>query len=135
MDKNLKAQVAFGCEACWPDELEAAWLARRSLATKAELVDESHYHVMVLACAACCQHFVSVFTEMIDWIDGDDPQYWTVMPISDAEVTDLLEKVGSVTEAQLNALGPGRRCLQRDYPKGKPARLCWGRGILVGPHD
>ena len=36
---------------------------------------------MILGCARCSQGFVSVFTKTIDWEDGDDPQFWTLLPI------------------------------------------------------
>jgi hypothetical protein len=91
--------------------------------------------IMILACGRCTQQFVSIFTETIDWADGEDPQYWTLLPITDAEATELVQRQGSVTETQLNALGPGRRCLRRDHPKGKGPRILWGAGISVGPHD
>ena len=57
-----------GCERCWPSEADAAWEARRKLACAVELVDESHFHVMILACPSCEQRFLSVFTETIDWV-------------------------------------------------------------------
>jgi len=41
--------------------------ARRALDFEAELIDESHVHVAILACGQCGQRFVSVFTETIDW--------------------------------------------------------------------
>jgi hypothetical protein len=125
----------FGCERCWPSSADTAWEARRALAREAELIDESHFHVMVLACSSCAQHFVSVFTETIDWADGEDPQYWTLLPITDAEAAELVQRGGSVTEAQLNALAPERRCLRHDYPKAAVPRTSWGTGIWVGPHD
>ena len=65
-----------GCKRCWPSSADAAWKARDGLKLSAELIDESHFHVMILACPQCGQQFISVFTEMIDWINGDDAQYW-----------------------------------------------------------
>ncbi|MEJ2340427.1 MAG: hypothetical protein P8Y10_16340 [Gemmatimonadales bacterium] len=125
----------FGCSRCWPTSPSAAWRARRRLTREAELIDESHYHVMILGCDRCGQRFVSVFTELIDWIDGEDPQYWTLLPITEGEAGELLQTGDRTTEAQLNALGPDRRCLMHDYPKEGPKRTKWGSGIWVGPHD
>lgn len=126
----------FGCKRCWPSIADAAWEARKGLTQVAEMIDESHFHVMILACPSCAQRFVSIFTESIDWKDGDDPQYSALLPITEAEAVDLVRRRDSLTEATLNALGPGRRSLQRDYPKEatKPSNY-WGTGILVGPHD
>jgi hypothetical protein len=125
----------FGCERCWPSIADAAWEARGGLAQVAELIDESHLHVMILACPSCTQRFVSIFTESIDWKDGDDPQHWQLLPITEAEAVDLVRRRDSLTETELNALGPGRRCLRRDHPKAIEPRSFWGAGISVGAHD
>ncbi len=125
----------LGCERCWPPIAEAAWEAREGLAHVAELIDESHFHVMILACPSCAQRFVSIFTESIDWKDGDDPQYWTLLPITEVEAIDLVRHQDSLTETELNALGRDRRSLRRDHPKATEPRTFWGIGISVGMHD
>jgi hypothetical protein len=99
------------------------------------VIDASHFHVMILACRRCTQRFVSVFTETIDWVDGDDPQYWTLLPLTASEAAALVQHPGLVTETQLHALGPERRCLRHDHPKATTARSFWGIGISVRPHD
>lgn len=104
------------------------------LATVAEPIDESHFHVMIRACPSCGQRFVSVFTETIDWADGDDPQYWTMAPLTDAEADDLIKRGESLDEETLNAL-PARRCLSRDSPKGSPTRTFWDSSLYVRYHD
>lgn len=133
--KDDESAASFGCERCWPASADAAWEARRRLGCDAGLIDESHLHVMILACPACSQRFVSVFTERIDWADGDDPQDWSVLPVTATEAADLALRRDSLTEAQINALGPGRRCLRRDYPKGGTPLCYWHAGICVSPHD
>lgn len=100
----------------------------------AELIDESHFHVMALVCRACGQRFVSVFTEQIDWADGDDPQYWQLLPITKEE-SDRLCEGGEPGRAALEALGGARRCLMVDYPKGGPQKFYWSTGLSVGYHD
>ena len=57
------------------------------------------------------------------------------LPISATETAGLIRQRGSLTEEALNALGRGRRCLRRDYPKGAEPRIFWGRGLSVGWHD
>ncbi|MGA7951568.1 MAG: hypothetical protein WCA45_15615 [Thiobacillaceae bacterium] len=99
------------------------------------MIDESRFHVTIRACEECGQNFVSVFTELIDWSDGEDPQYWTLLPIEANEAADLISQGDSVTERAINALGKERKCLQHDHPKGKPARTSWGSAFFVGPHD
>jgi hypothetical protein len=126
------SERALGCEACFPPSAEKAWEARARLRFVSDLVDESHYHVMVLACPGCEQRFVSVFTETIDWQDGDDPQYWQLQPIT-GEEADALGRSPSLDEA-LAAL-PSRRSLQVARPKGSETCISWSEGIAVGYHD
>jgi hypothetical protein len=135
VSRDDAAKESFGCGSCWPPGADAAWKERATLTQTAELIDESHFHVMVLVCPRCTQSFLSVFTETVDWEDGDDPQFWTLMPITSAEVADLIGRGGSLTEADLRSLGPGRRCLRRDHPKASTPISRWGTGLFVGPHD
>jgi hypothetical protein len=124
----------FGCDACWPVSADAAWSARANLA-KFDLIDESHYHVMVMSCGQCSQSFLSVFTELIDWQKGEDPQEWTSIPITAAELA-LLTAQGEVSESLINSIGQGRRSLRHSFPKGASApSTCWSCGIWVGLHD
>ena len=125
----------FGCDLCWPADARAAWGARAGLSRVKELIDESHFIVAILACPRCAQRYVSVFTEVIDWEGGNDPQYWTLLPITGAEAEGLIQQAASLNELSLNALGRERRSLQRDNPKAAPPRVFWGSGIFVGPHD
>lgn len=134
-DSNARQSNDFGCASCWPPTANAAWKARSDLKPETELINESHFHVMILACSGCTQRFVSVFTETIDWTDGDDPQYWTLLPITATEAAELLQQRDSLNEPMLEALGPGRRCLRRDYPKGGTRHIYWSTGISVGFHD
>lgn len=128
-------EAKFGCEGCWPAEAGAAWKARDALDRVAELVDESHFGVRILACPRCAQRFVWIFTETIDWVDGEDPQYCTLLPLTEAEAAELTGQGASTIERKLAALGPGRRSLRSDFPKGKPRRIHWGKGLSVWPHD
>lgn len=125
----------YGCDYCWPLDANAAWEARGALTLRKELIDESHFIVIILGCNSCEQRFVSVFTETIDWQDGDDPQYWTLLPITEEEAASLNEQQNSLDETNLNSLGRDRRSLQREHPKTGPLLVFWGTGISVGPHD
>ena len=134
MPNNEEAQSNFGCEHCWPATPDAAWKSRAALDRVSELIDESHFHVMILACPKCTQRFVSVFTEEVDLIMGEDPQYWTLLPLTDRE-TGELQQDNSVTEPKLDALGPNRRSLRRDHPKDSEPVSYWSTGVSVGFHD
>jgi hypothetical protein len=125
----------FGCDLCWPADAWAAWEARGGLTRLEELIDESHFIASILACTRCDQRYVSIFTELIDWEGGNDPQYWTLLPITEAEAQGLIHQGASLDEMSLNALGCERRSLRRDHPKDGSPQMFWTSGILVGPHD
>ena len=131
-----KTDDDYGCDRCWPHDAAAAWKARQGLPTVAELIDESHYEVKLLSCPYCRQRFLSVFTEMIDWALGEDPMYWTVVPVEADEVAALTDLKDAPREADLEAMARARRSLLRDFPEGasKPT-VRWGVGLRVGPHD
>ncbi|MCL4745036.1 MAG: hypothetical protein KJZ83_06435 [Burkholderiaceae bacterium] len=135
MTDDEEATKLAGCASCWPESPDEAWMARASLSQKAELIDESHFHVMILACIKCGQRFLSVFTETIDWTDGDDPQHWALMPVTDEESRELIEPKAPLEEAHLSALGQRRRSLRHDHPKGAASRSYWSRGFTVRYHD
>ncbi len=136
IDNNEIAHDHFGCDHCWPAEAESAWSARSKLVWDATLTDESHFRIRILACDQCAQRFIYIFTEMIDWKNGNDPQYWMLLPITDSEATDLIQKRDSISEDEINALGKGRKSLQRDFPRdAKAPYTFWGGGIFTGPHD
>lgn len=132
---NDPSKNVSGCEQCWPAAADAAWKARDGLTHTAELIDESHYHVMILACPECGQRFLSVFTETIDWSDGDDAQYWAAAPITENEAAELMRRGSELTVVEINSLGSDRRSLIRKYPTGEGPSEFWAKGITVGPHD
>ncbi len=134
MDDN-GSREHFGCQRCWPPSADAAWGVRSTLTPVVKLIDESHFHVQILACPDCTQRFLSVFTEMIDWEGGDDSQDWTLLPITGAEAADLVRQRDSLTEAKLDTLAPSRRCLRFDHPKATAPRIFWSTGISIGLHD
>ncbi|HEU5086303.1 MAG TPA: hypothetical protein VFT99_02615 [Roseiflexaceae bacterium] len=125
----------FGCERCWPESAQAASDNLFALVHEAELIDESHYHVAIRRCAACSQRFVWVFTETIDWTGGNDPQYWTLIPVTDQESAALRQAGEALSERELEALPADRPSLQRDWPSSGAMRSYWGRGLHIGPHD
>ena len=70
MEPNLDKRP--DCDRCWPESADAAWEARSRLERRGELIDESYFHGMILACPHRGQTFLSVFSELIDWGAGDD---------------------------------------------------------------
>lgn len=122
----------FGCAECWPESPEQARQALRGLRAVATLVDESHYMVRVTSCASCGQRFLHVFTERIDWADGDDPAVRSHMPVSESELAELGH---APTEAGVASVAPDRRYLRWSSPKGAPSTAAWSTGLRVEWHD
>ncbi|MFY9342632.1 MAG: hypothetical protein WAT39_09085 [Planctomycetota bacterium] len=122
-----------GCARCRGDDVEVAWEAARSRPVR-RLIDESHYGIRVTACD-CGQPFAVVFTESIDWVNGDDPQTWLVVPLAPGEAERLTGTDDEIASA-LTAFAAGRRFLVRTFPSA-PARSTWwcDAGFDIGPHD
>ena len=124
-----------GCEACWPADAEAAWEARQGHEYEHDIVDDSHFIVRTMACKACGQRVLSVMTETIDWDDGDDPQHWILVPVTEAEAAAAIAGGERGIAASVAAIDQQRRSLVRSAPKGAPKTLRWSSGIWISPHD
>lgn len=111
-----------------------AWQRLCKLQTRTSLIDESHYAISLRQCSICGQSFVSVFTETVDWADGEDHQYRTVMPLMEQEAGELESSVTNI-ERVLESLAPQRKTLRSDFAKGKGIARYWSHGIAIGPHD
>jgi hypothetical protein len=129
----MTRSTTFGCARCYSCPPLDAWVHRREQRLVARPVDESHFSISVLACPQCDQRFVSVFTEEIDWVDGDDPQRWLTVPITGDEAAALIATGASVSAAAVERLAAGRRYLDADFPKGAPTRIAWASGGFFIP--
>ncbi len=139
MSQKRRGQKTFGCESCWPTSADEAHKAISTISFCGSLVDESHFMVSLGCCPKCDQMFVKVFTETIDWKDGEDPQHRTCMPITKAEfeILSTFKDAGdsAVLHRTLEALAPDRPSLNVDWPKGQPQTRHWGTGIFILPYD
>jgi len=124
-----------GCDRCWPDIAEAAWDARSHLKRLEFIVDDTHLIVSLLACEACGQKFLSIMTETIDWVDGDDPQHWVSIPVTPDEASKLVAAGEKRLHQVLSDIDHDRRSLHRDAPKGSVATSYWASGISIAWHD
>ena len=124
----------FGCPAFWPPDADAAWSSFNSLSIDHEFVDESHFMVKLRSCRKCSQQFVSAFSETVDWSDGDDPQFWSSVPVTPAESKVLLEAGESAVEKAC-ATTAARRSLCHDHPKGPARKTYWSKGLVIVAHD
>jgi hypothetical protein len=124
-----------GCERCWPESAELAWAARRDLRACAVWIDESHFNVRGLECPHCTRRYLSVFTESVDWVNGEDAQRWLMAPVSAHEYERAEGLVTKSIEAALSVVPAERRSLCHDFPSGEDARTFWSSGLRVGRHD
>jgi hypothetical protein len=124
----------YGCEECWSSEAAEAWRAVRSIPIQAHLIDESHYIVSIRVCPSCSQHYLQVTTETVDWKDGEDPIYRTIIPIDDAERTELTSSK-RLDANVIEGVGVGRQSLKFDWPKNQEPSTYWSTGVRVGLHD
>ena len=88
----IDSEQDFGCAQCWQQDATLVISAFCAFEIDSYLIDESHYIVTIRHCLKCSQKFLSVFTEMVDYVDGDDPQYRIIMPIT----TDESKKINPI---------------------------------------
>ncbi len=129
-------KATFGCPQCLPEDAHAASEAMEHIQIDQALIQESHFSIKLRSCPTCRQAFVSVFTERIDWQDGEDPPRWIVMPLTADEVLRLTahQEPGAL-ERNVQFIAPDRQSLCLDHPKGEPSKTFWMRGIRIGRHD
>lgn len=133
---HIENTDSFGCPQCYHAIAEAMWKAIRTFELVKELVDESHFRVVLIACSACGQRWVKVFAESIDWEKGEDPQYWALLPLTAAEAGRLAVEGDAVGHASVESLAPGRRRLEVYNPKEGPQTIEWASGpMVIMPHD
>jgi hypothetical protein len=84
--------------------------------------DESHWSRCLLKCRECGQLYFYEFYEIIDWEDGEDPQYWTYIPVESEAEIETLKKTSPI---ELLEFLPRLRI---DFPKGaKVPSVGWVR--------
>jgi hypothetical protein len=122
----------LACPACRSGDAErdaAAWRQERNC------IDESHLSVNLVRCPACGGRALRIFTELIDWSEGDDSQATLLVPLPTGDPGTLSEEAG--VAALLARLPPGTH-LARIYPKGltTPPTWIWRQGRAhILPHD
>ena len=84
--------------------------------------DDSHCWRYLLECRECGQLYFYEFYEEIDWVQGNDPQYQTLIPLDSEGDAESLKAT-----SQLGLLAYFPR-LQRDFPKeAKKPTVRWVR--------
>lgn len=75
------------CGRCFGEDAEHAWGNCGQLAVDAAVVEESHFIVQLRSCCACAQRYLWIFTEFVDWENGEDAQYRRILPVTQAEAS------------------------------------------------
>lgn len=133
---HFSADSARPACACLDSDPQVARAAIGSASTTDSLTDESHFMVTLLQCPVCGQCFLKIFTELIDWTNGDDSQAWMYVPISAAEAALLRSAGERVNDRFLLDMKIDRRFLSVVYPRGGEKRVQWGAGpLVILPHD
>lgn len=76
--------------------------------------DESHLIRQLKQCQKCQQLYFYEFYETIDWVDGNDPQYRTWIPVDDESTAEQLSHLSPLEIQQF-------RRIIIDWPKDQPA--------------
>ncbi len=81
--------------------------------------EDSHFSRRLIQCKQCAQMYLKEFYEEIDWIDGEDPQYVTYIPVESREEAEAINRVGLW---EFQTFSPR---INRDWPKDKPRKIYW----------
>jgi len=131
-DGSSAENTGYGCPECWPADAHSAWAATCRLPFEAEVVDAAHFHLRIHVCRVCSQKFLKSFYEEIDWEDGDDPQFFAVVPITPAE-EDVIFARGD-GDGDFLSVGKDRHVVRKDCPKGDPDGVIrWSFGFRLRP--
>lgn len=123
--------VRPGCALCGSLDAKTAWASLHTLHV-ASPVREVHFGIDVKRCT-CGQPWVVMFTERVDFRDGNDDQTWLAMPVTDAEASVLTTCDPSRVSQGVAELGRNRRFLLRSNTSNT---IAWrDSGFAIPPHD
>ena len=126
----------IGCDRCFQASAEDAAEGRNRLTGSGSLLDESHFMASIVSCPDCGQRYLSIFCETVDWVDSDDPQCKTLLPLTEEESVRLTALGDAIDEATLMKLDNARRYLHIDFPKGGGTNAQWfPGGFWIRAHD
>jgi hypothetical protein len=92
----------------------------RLLSTIETYLDESHHIRRLMKCRECGQLYFYEFLEFIDYVNGDDPQYRTYIPVTSAEHAAILT---DLPHWELATCAPA---IHSDWPKEQQkSRVAW----------
>lgn len=118
---------------CQTEDLRAFRQGLRQLPTTI-LIDDSHLIVSIRSCE-CGRHYLSVFTEIVDWTGGDDSQLHQIIEIDPILASHLASR-GDLDEDALNDLAIHGRIVAWSHPaSGIEAIRSYVGPFLVPFHD
>ena len=59
-------------------------------------VQDSHFSRKLFRCRECGQLYLYMFNEEVDYIGGNDPQFYRYVPVEDESVADQLSKAPQI---------------------------------------
>lgn len=78
-----------------------------------------HFSRELVKCRQCSQHYLKEFYEETDWIEGDNPQHITYIPVRNSGEAELINHVGLY---EFQTFNPG---IKIDRPKGGSRKIYW----------
>lgn len=121
------------CPACTATDAAQAAGAWR---TTAAWIDESHLGVTICTCTTCGSAALHIWTELIDWEDGDDSQATIIVPLPTDWCPERLVEEDQIA-ALLRQRGPCA-CLVHCSPRGSHGAATWYWRMdqpIILPHD
>jgi hypothetical protein len=106
----------------WGAPKRVAGKGRDILETVDTYVEDEHLFRRLLKCRECGQQYFYEMHEEIDWVDGEDPQYRTYIPVSTMAEVEMLR---TASTAELRQALPA---LRSDFPKGVEAPTLYWAG-------
>ena len=82
-------------------------------------VDDVHFSRSLVRCKRCGQHYLKEFYETVDWVDSNDPQFLTWLPVENAEEA---EKINRSNPEGIPYVWPQ---LKSDWPKDGEKKIYW----------
>jgi hypothetical protein len=100
------------------------------------IIADDHFSMSLRTCSQCGQSFLCVFSELVDWSNGDDSQAQHYIPISAEEAAAFRVAGEQGAEKLLHNTKLERMHLLSTYPRGKDLSVEWRDGIVfLLPHD
>lgn len=121
---------------CQSSEVDVAYESLLQTDVLSVVCDDSHFMVRLVECQSCFQRYLYVFTELIDWTDGDDSQSRSFTAVSRIEADTISQRGSKINGLEIMDLQLMGKTLWWVWPKGSKPDLHRSEGpLIVMPHD